>query len=296
MRCSTHCALFSPARPGRGVMRVDQYADPAQFWRDAQSFLEQDEAANTQVLAIASRHAVEAGDTPPCGFTVAGAEGLLAAAILTVKGTLFLTPAGAGILPVLHKAVAEAGHVVTDIVAEKATAETYAQIDGARFCAKVGLRLYRLEAVSPVPVVAGAMRQAAEADFELLCAWQQTFFDELNILEPPEETPQLVERRLRTGGAWFWEVGGVPVTHAGYRLTPVRSVRIAPVYTPRAHRGNGYASALVAALSRHLLGAGRFPLYLFADADNATANGVYRRVGFRAAGEHVHLTRQDADA
>lgn len=277
-------------------MRVDRYTDPAQFWRDTQSFLERDEAANTQVLAIASRHAVEAGDTPPCGFTVADDDGLRAAAMVTTKGTLFLTPAGAEMLQALHQAVVAAGHMVTDIVAEKATAEAYARVDGARFCPKVGLRLYRLSAVNPVPGVPGSMRQAVEADFDLLCAWQQTFFDEVNIHEPPEEIPQLVERRLRTGGAWFWEVDGIPVTHAGYRLTPVRSVRIAPVYTPRAHRGKGYATALVAALSRHLLDAGRFPLFLFADTDNPTANGVYRKVGFRAAGEHLHLTRRDAEA
>lgn len=105
------------------AVRVDRYADPAAFWRDTQAFLEQNEAGNTQVLAIASRHAVEPSDTPPCGFTV--------------------------------------------------------------------------------------------------------------------------------------------------------------------------TTMLVAELSRHLLAQGRFPLYLFADTENPVANGVYRRVGFRPAGEHVHLTRVD---
>ena len=86
----------------------------------------------------------------------------------------------------------------------------------------------------------------------------------------------------------------MPVAHAGYRTTPIRSARIAPVYTPPAQRGRGYGSALVAALSRHLLAQGRSPVYLFADMANPTANGVYLRVGFRPAGEHVHLTRADA--
>ena len=112
--------------------------------------------------------------------------------------------------------------------------------------------------------------------------------------ESADEIPKLLKRRLQTGAAWFWEVDGVPVVHIGYRQTPIRSARIAPVYTPPEHRGRGYATALVAELSRHLLAQGRFPLYLFADTENPTANGVYRRVGFRPAGEHVHLTREDA--
>jgi predicted GNAT family acetyltransferase len=276
------------------AVRVDRSADPAAFWRDTKAFLERDEARNTQVLAIASRHAVEAGDTAPSGFTVTEAGKLIAAAMLTAKGTLFLTPAGPDALQALNQAIAEGGQVVTDIVAEKATAEACAQLAGAPFRTHVGLRLYRLEAVNPVPAVPGAMRKAFDADFDLLCAWQRAFFEEANVRESVDEIPHLVNRRVQTGGAWFWEVDGVAVVHAGHRLTPIRSVRIAPVYTPPEHRGRGYATALVAELSRHLLAQGRFPLYLFADTENPVANGVYCRVGFRPAGEHVHLTRVDA--
>jgi len=272
-------------------VRVDRYADPAAFWRDAQAFLERDEAGNTQVLAIASRHALEPGDSPPLGFTVAGAGELLAAAMLTTKGTLFPTSAGAAILGTLHDALAGGGHVVTDIVGERATAETCAQLTGAAFRPHVGLRLYRLETVNEVPVAPGAMRAASDADFDLLCAWQRAFFEDANVRESVDDIPHIVRRRLESGGAWLWEVDGVPVAHAGFRHTPIRSVRIAPVYTPPGQRGRGYATALVAELSRSLLAQGRMPLYLFADAQNPTANGVYLRAGFLPAGEHVHLTR-----
>ena len=272
-------------------MRVDRYADPAAFWRDAQAFLERDEAGNTQVLAIASRHAFEPGDSPPLGFTAAGAGALLAAAMLTAKGTLFPTSADAEVLGTLHDALAEDGHVVTDIVGEQATAEACAQLTGAPFRRHVGLRLYRLETVNDVRMAPGAMRAASDADYDLLCAWQRAFFEDANVRESVDDIPHIVRRRLQTGGAWLWEVDGVPVAHAGFRHTPIRSVRIAPVYTPPGERGRGYATALVAALSRHLLGQGRMPLYLFADAQNPTANGVYLRTGFHPAGEHVHLTR-----
>jgi len=272
-------------------VRVDCYADPAAFWRDAQAFLERDEAGNTQVLAIASRHAVEPGDTPPLGFTIAAAGELLAAAMLTAKGTLFPTSADIAILDRLQQALAAGGHAVTDIVGERSTAQACAQLTGAMFRPHVGLRLYRLEAVNAVAAVPGAMRQATEADFDLLCAWQRAFFEDANVRESVDDIPHIVRRRLQTGGAWLWQDDGAPVAHAGYRLTPIRSVRIAPVYTPPARRGHGYATALMAELSRFLLAQGRAPLYLFADTDNPTANGVYLRAGFLPAGEHVHLTR-----
>jgi predicted GNAT family acetyltransferase len=135
------------------------------------------------------------------------------------------------------------------------------------------------------------MRLAGERDFALLCAWQSAFLDEIAARETAEEVPQLVRRRLNLGGAWIWEAGGEPVAHAGHRPTPVRSARIAPVYTPPGHRGRGYATALVATLARHLLDQGHRPLYLFADTLNPTSNGIYRRVGFQPAGDHLHLTR-----
>ncbi|MFS8086313.1 MAG: GNAT family N-acetyltransferase [Acidobacteriota bacterium] len=277
-------------------MRIDRHADPAAFWRATQAFLERDEAGNTQVLAIGSRYAVEPGATPPTGFSVADAGDLLAAAILTAKETLFLTPAGRDPLRALHDELLDMGHVVTDVIAERATAEIFAQLGAAPFRTLVGLRLYRLDAVSPVPAVPGAMHQALDTDFDLLCAWQQAFFTDANVREAADEIPELVRRRLRTGGAWLWKVDGVPVAHAGYRQTPIRSARIAPVYTSPEHRGRGYATALVAELSRHLLAQRRFPLYLFADRENSTSNGIYRRAGFRMAGEHVHLTRVVTEA
>lgn len=275
------------------AVRVDRQPDPAAFWRATQAFLELDEAGNTQLLAVASRHAGEPGATPPCGFIVTEDGTVRAAAMLAVKGTLFLTPTVPALLRLLRQSIADAGREATDIIAERVTAAHYAQLTNMPFRLQVGLRLYRLDAVAELPPVPGTMRPATDADFDLLCAWQRAFFVDANVHGGTEEVTDLVRRRVQTGGGWIREVDGTPVAHAGHRQTPVRSARIAPVYTPPEHRGRGYASALVAALSRHLLAQGHAPIYLFADTGNPTANGVYLRVGFRAVGEHVHLTRAE---
>ena len=68
--------------------------------------------------------------------------------------------------------------------------------------------------------------------------------------------------------------------HAAPVNTPAgRVVRIGPVYTPEALRGHGYASAVTAALSEHLLNQGA-TVMLHADADNPTSNAIYQRLGF----------------
>ena len=275
-------------------MRVECYPDIAAFWRDAKGFLERDETGNTQLLAIAGRHAADPGESPPAGYLVFSEGEPIAAALLTKKGTLFLSAATEYVLHALHETLAGQACQPVDVVAVRDTALAFADLTGASHRTHVRLQLYRLDAVSPIAPVAGAMRLATQADFDLLCAWQQAFVREANIREGADEIPEQVARRLKSAGAWLWEVGGMPVSHAAARPTPIRSARIAPVYTPDAHRGRGYAAALVAQMCRYLLREGRHPLYLYADMTNATANGIYRRVGFHPAGEHLHLTRDDA--
>ncbi|MEO7762653.1 MAG: GNAT family N-acetyltransferase [Casimicrobiaceae bacterium] len=275
------------------ALRAERYLDIAHFWRDAREFLERDETGNTQVMAIAARHLEDPGTAPPAGYIVYADEEPVAAALLSPKGTLLVSPSTPSELRVLRDSIADNGPEVIDISGERGTAERYAYLAGHAFRTHVVLQLYRLDQVLPVGAVNGRMRQANDTDYEMLCAWQSEFMREANVREGTDDIAQSVTRRLRKGGAWLWEVDGMPVAHAAFRLTPIRSARIAPVYTPAEHRGLGYATALVAALSRALLEQGRAPLFLFADTTNPTANGVYRRVGFRSVGEHVHLTRDN---
>ena len=53
------------------------------------------------------------------------------------------------------------------------------------------------------------------------------------------------------------------------------------MYTPRERRGRGYASALVAALSRKQLDEGARFCVLYTDLTNPTSNAIYPRVGYR---------------
>jgi len=272
-------------------MRVVRYSDPAAFWAATRDFLERDELGNTQLLSIGQRRAADPGPSPPACFAVVDGSGRpVAAAIVNPEGTLFASPASTAMLRLLLDGVAAGETPLRDIVAESRTARDCAELTGVDYTPHIGLQLYRLERVAGQREVPGRLREADEGDLPLLAAWQRVFLEEIaarNVTDTPEE---LVRRRFAAGsGNWLWEVDGTPVAHAGHRPTPVRSARIAPVYTVPGQRGRGYAGALVAAVCDRLLAAGRYPIYLFADLANPTANGVYRRVGFEAVAEHLHL-------
>jgi predicted GNAT family acetyltransferase len=71
--------------------------------------------------------------------------------------------------------------------------------------------------------------------------------------------------------------------------------RIGPVYTPAADRGQGYASAAVAAVSQRHLDAGVRPC-LFTDQANPTSNRVYEAIGYRPLVDMVNLVLEGGDA
>ncbi len=166
------------------------------------------------------------------------------------------------------------------------------RLTGATAVAEMAERLHALDAVTPPPrAVPGAPRLATAADRATLLAWCLAFeADAAEAAGRPAGVPTEVERhrvteavdlRLAERRSWVWEHEGRPVSHLGV-TTPVHGVvRIGPVYTPRERRGRGYASALVAAVSRHELDGEAKTCALFTDLANPTSNRIYAAVGYR---------------
>ena len=85
---------------------------------------------------------------------------------------------------------------------------------------------------------------------------------------------------MRNGGFLLWEDGGQTVSISGWGGPTPNGIRIGPVYTPPELRRRGYASALVAELTKRLLDGGRKFCFLFTDLANPTSNSIYQRVGY----------------
>jgi predicted GNAT family acetyltransferase len=135
------------------------------------------------------------------------------------------------------------------------------------------------ELVEPPPA-AGAARDATAGDFELVLDWWRW------VGAPEELVRQQVAQRLNDplGGVALWEVDGEPVSMCGYGSPTPNGIRIGLVYTRPHHRGNGYAAAVTADVSRRQLARRRF-CFLYTNASNATAEGIYARLGYTRVAE-----------
>ena len=84
----------------------------------------------------------------------------------------------------------------------------------------------------------------------------------------------------RREGYRIWE-DGEPVSFTGFGGPTASGIRIGPVYTPQHLRRRGYATALVAEVSRDLLARGHRFCFLYTDLANPTSNAIYQGIGYR---------------
>jgi ribosomal protein S18 acetylase RimI-like enzyme len=174
------------------------------------------------------------------------------------------------------------------VIAEAGTAAAFAgrwtELRGTGAEPAEGQRIYRLDAVTEVPLPAGAVRAATMDDFDLLVRWTEAFNDETGSGGGSADLDGTIRRRIGDGWMWVWDDGGVVATALVAPMV-AGAARVGFVYTDPDHRGRGYAQGLVAALSRRALAEGATVCLLYTQLANATSNGIYRRIGYRAVSE-----------
>jgi hypothetical protein len=165
--------------------------------------------------------------------------------------------------------------------------ERWEQRTGQRVRLDANERIYQLSRVRPVRPVPGAMRRIEEDDRPLLRAWLRAFWIEaMGLPDHPHVDDDITnELRFVASGMYLWQDGAQSVSLAGYGGPTPHGARIGPVYTPPETRGQGYASALVAALSQLLLDEGRQYVFLFTDLANPTSNHIYQEIGYEPVGD-----------
>lgn len=163
-------------------------------------------------------------------------------------------------------------------------AASWAARHGLAATTSVDQRIYSLREVLPPRGVEGALRLAGIPDRALVLAWMTDFAEEaLPASDDPGRIERSVDARLGgagSGGIGLWEVGGEPVSLAGFGGPTPSGVRIGPVYTPPDRRGHGYGSAVTAAVSQLALDRGKRLCFLYTDLANPTSNAIYRRIGY----------------
>ncbi|WP_035846877.1 GNAT family N-acetyltransferase [Kitasatospora azatica] len=173
------------------------------------------------------------------------------------------------------------------VVEARAFAEAWAERTGGTVEIHEEQRLYRLGELTP-PATAGRLRPARPADRELLIDWFGDFFAVVGV--QPHDVESIVAHRAARGDLHIWEdEAGRAVSFAGLSQVTAGMTRIGPVYTPPELRGNGYASAVTAAISAVGCERGASEVLLFTDLANPTSNSIYQKIGFRPLGDSVIL-------
>ncbi len=160
---------------------------------------------------------------------------------------------------------------------------------GARVQVRRDVRVFELREVRPPARPPGRVRPAAAAETDLLERWTLAFFADVGEPETPAAAARTVAHKLAHDDLLVWERDGRVVSMAGVVRRTARSSSIALVYTPPELRGNGYASAVVAALSQRELDAGQEWCSLLADVANPTTNHIYAAIGYEPKCDMRHL-------
>lgn len=224
-------------------------------------------------------------------------EGIFLARVLdgeTLAGVAIRTPPHALLVSAMspEAAAALASYVVAerpDVTAvngpaavARPVAEAIAAARGGRVSQTIGLGRFRLTELIPPAPVAGAPRQASSVDVDLIVQWTGAFHEATG--EPVQVNADKIRARVELGQMWLWEDGGEPVSMVN-RSDPAGGVaRVNLVYTPKALRGRGYASALTAYVTQRILDDGYVPS-LYTDLANPTSNKIYQAIGYEKVDE-----------
>ncbi len=263
--------------------------DAQGFVHAAGDFLEAREAEHNLLLGLSGRLLANPntyGEADPYFAVVEDGGRVITAALRTAPHPLVLAesddPAGCVALAEdVHTVFADLPGVNGPPSAVGAFVAAWSALtgDGARLA--ISQRIYAADEVVAPRRVGGGMREAAEADRELVLDWIEAFMREAIPGESPEVTGFLERNAADPDGRLvLWDDGG-PVSVAACGAATPHGIRIGPVYTPPELRGRGYASVLTAELTRQLLAGGRDFCFLYTDLANPTANSIYQQIGYR---------------
>jgi predicted GNAT family acetyltransferase len=278
--------------PGSGPqLGVTRPADVDRFELLAGPFLRERETENCVMLGLCSQ--MRAGTTSIQSFlpyfgVVQRGDAVVGAALVAGFLVLLSDPIDPDALPLLVADIAREAPDVPGVVAEVSTSRRFAELwtaqTGQPHRLNMSERIFRLERVIPPRRVDGEMRVATDTDHQLLAEWLAEFNSEAlgqatDAAAMHAFAARWIARQGRT--MYLWVVAGRPVSMVGVSGETPNGIRVAPVYTPRALRGRGYASALTAVVTQEQLDNGKRYCFLFTDLANPTSNHIYQAIGYQ---------------
>lgn len=275
------------------MIQVAFQSNPRDFLDKCGSVLEKDEVEHNLILTLCqnAEKKLKSGDKADIKCSIVTNDNdFVLAAVQTAQNNLVLSKSSQPDVEQLadtlvNKKFSLPGIVgpsdVTSIFSDKWTALT-----GQKSVEYMNQIIYVLKNVILPPVIEGELRFAGKDDVKLVTEWISAFSK--HALPKAEQVSAKdaklqAEDLVASGRMALWTVKGKPVAQASVSGTE-KVARINRVYTPPENRGKGYASAVVAHVSKLQLDQGKKMCCLYADARNTGANSIYRKIGYEFAG------------
>jgi GNAT superfamily N-acetyltransferase len=290
------------------TMELQFFTDPAEFLTVAGSALAADPVIGSVVATTSERVARERADGVqppdwPCWWTVIMDDGAIVGVAMRTAPRppypMFVLPmpdtAARLLATALHDRGEHPGGCNGALPAAQVIAEESVRLWGGSIAVDQHSRLFECREVTRPATVAGTLRAAEVADFELVLEWHHAFHRE--AAEQAGREPGLdlgpdadgVRRGIAAGKVWlFVDPDGTPAHLTGVNPPAYGVSRIGPVYTPKSHRGRGFASYVVAELTARGLAAGS-RMCLFTDQANPVSNKIYEAIGYRRVVDMANL-------
>jgi len=269
------------------ALTIERWPDVHGFLGAAKEFLAAREAEHCLLFGLCSTIANHPEVYPDPRFWTGHDHGrVVAAALRTPPHNLLLSqidePSSLAALAREVLACDELPGVLGPTGAARDIADAWSARSGRPAVRVMEERIFRLDRVIAPRPAPGHCREADERDRGRLTAWCAAFVAESTPDAPPSDPALAADRMLRRIGRvpYVWEDAGEVVAFAGAGGPTPHGVRIGPVYTPPNRRDRGYASNLIAEISRRQLAAGRRFCFLFTNLANPTANHIYQTIGY----------------
>jgi hypothetical protein len=268
------------------TINVLSTTDSVQFLHRARAYLNRNEAENNTILSIAGQAGSDLSMLlPPFWFSlVETEEGDSGAAVYALPDGLVLSEMDRSLVIPIVSSLLSAGVLPERIFAPPSLAEIatahLAQLTGRTYMLKEHwVSLVSSKLVPPPPSELGHLRLATLADEHLVGDLGRAYG-----LERPSivDVSEYFLLKLRTQDLYLWvcdRTGSITTAIATSGATDT-VIRIAAVFTPKAHRCKGYAGAALSTLTNAMLDAHYKSVTLTVQNSDPNLIHMYKSLGY----------------
>lgn len=276
--------------------RLKVYNNPKEFWSEVSPPLKEEEAKNSLCLGLS--YTFRSNPTDCLYQSALFQDGKLSGSLVVSrhKTNCNLLPSPTSdrnVAKKLYDEFQKSSILITGMVGEMTTVNIYKTLiekSGKKTKINMIQGLYRCNRVK-VPSYSRDLhfRAAQKRDIETLGGWIEAFHLEAVPHDPPVVGVELAKSKINSQMIFVLEKNGDLVSMAAWGRDIETSCSVNLVYTPRELRKKGYASAVTAMLTQHLLNGGKKETNLYTDMTNPTSNKIYMDVGYEFVCDSVHL-------